>query len=483
MRARIEWTTEEERERIVDAALGLLERVGMQFGEGDALTAVAEAGAEVDPERGVARLPRELVRETLAGCPRDIVLGGLAPEDDCLLTEGAPHFTNSGSPPETLDCETGLRRRSTMDDLREATMVLDAMPSTSIAWAIATATDVGEERRTLSELATLLTWTRKHVQHEIEGRWQIEPFLRMAEAAGGDLSTRPRLSIVCCTASPLHAHSELLDASTDLAAAGIPVVVLPMPIAGATAPITAAGAATMNVAEFLGAAVAIRLRAPTAPLVMGIGPGLLDMHETTYCFGGLETGLAAAVCAEVAHHLGLPCLAPAMATDAKYPGVQAAYEKALKGLTVASALPDLMTGGIGVLQGAGLMSLPQIVIDDEIAQMILRILEGVEVTEETIMTEAMERVGHTGNFLVEKETRRRLRAGELFFPTIADRQSYEHWEARGRSELEKATSRVRELVAAAEQRGPLLDDTRQQALTSSVEAAASARPGGAVDEA
>jgi trimethylamine--corrinoid protein Co-methyltransferase len=476
MRARVEWTTEEERERIVDAALGLLERVGMQFGEGDALEAVAAAGAPVDRERGVARLPRELVEQALRGCPRDVVLGAATPADDCLLTEGVPHFTNSGSPPEALDMETGRRRRSTTDDLRRAAMVLDAMPSTSIAWAICTATDVADERRTLAELETLLTWTSMHVQHEIEGRWQVEPFMRMTEAAGGDVRLRPRTSIVCCTASPLHAHGELLDASTDLAALGIPVVVLPMPIAGATAPITAAGAATMNVAEFLGAATAIQLRAPGAPLVMGIGPGLLDMRETTYCFGALEAGLAAAVCAEVAHHLGVPCLAPAMATDAKYPGIQAAYEKALKGLTVASALPDLMTGGIGVLQGAGLMSLPQIVIDDEIAQMILRILGGVEVSDATIMAEAMERVGHAGNFLVEKETRRRLRAGELFFPTIADRQSYEHWEVKGRGELEKATARVRELVDAAEARGPLVDEATRATLAACVDEAAAAAP-------
>jgi len=474
MRARVRWTTEEERARIVDAALDLLETVGMKLGEGDAIRALAAAGAPVDRERGVARIPRGLVEDALRACAREVVLGGATPEDDCVLTEGAPHFTNSGSPPETLDMDTSRRRRSTLEDMRRAVQVLDTMPSTSIAWAICTATDVPEERRTLTELATMLTWTTMHVQHEIEGRWQVEPFLRMTEAAGGD-RRRPRTSIVCCTASPLLAHSRLLDASTDLAALGIPVVILPMPIAGATAPFTAAGAATMNVAEFLGAAAAVHVRAPGAPLIMGIGPGLLDMRETTYCFGALEAGLSAAVCAEVAHHLGVPCLAPAMASDAKYPGIQAAYEKALKGLTVASALPDLMTGGIGVLQGAGLASLPQIVIDDEIAQMILRILGGAEISDDTIMAEAMRRVGHDGNYLAEKETRRRLRTGELFFPAVADRQSYEHWEARGRLELEKATEQVRELVAAAEARGPRLDEAARATLAACIDEAAAAR--------
>ncbi len=464
MRVQVEWTTREERQRIVDGALALLEGVGMRYGEGDALKLLARAGAQVDAERGLARLPRELVLEALRGCPRDIVLGGATPADDCLLTEGEPHFVNSGSPTTILDHRTGVRRASTLEDLRQGTVVLDAIASTSIMWAIASATDVTSGERLFREMVTMLMWSRKHVQHEVEGRWQVEPFRRAAELAGGDLGSRPRLSIVCCTASPLRAHPQLLDASSDLAAVGIPVVVLPMPIAGATAPITAAGSATMNVAEFLGAATAIRLAAPNAKIIMGVGTAHLDMRETTFSFGALEAGLAAAVCVEVAHELGVPCLAPALATDAKHPGIQAAYEKALKGLTVASTRPDLMTGGVGLLQGAGLASLPQVIIDDEIAQMILRILKGTEVTDETVMAEAMQRVGTDGNYLAERETRRRVHSGEVFFPLVSDRRSYEQWEAAGGDELGTAVARVEALLAEGDARGPLLDDTRVREL-------------------
>ncbi len=247
-----------------------------------------------------------------------------------------------------------------------------------------------------------------------------------------------------------------------------------MPLAGATAPLTAAGTAVMNVAEFLGAAAAIRLRAPEARVIMGVGPALIDPRETTYSFAALEAGQAAAVCVEVAHHLGVPCLAPALATDAKHPGIQAAYEKALKGLTVASARPDLMTGGIGLLQGAGLMSLPQIVVDDEIAGMIARILEGVDVTAATLMPAMMQRVGLDGTYLSEKDTSRRLRAGEVFLPRVADRRSYDHWEAAGTSELDTANARVAELVAAAAERGPLLDDAQLAELGACADEAAAA---------
>ena len=474
MRTQVRWTTASERALIVDEALSLLERVGMRFGPCDALDVLAAAGANVDREQGVARMPADLVRGALAQAPRRVVLGGLEPADDCVLDEGAAHFANSGAPPKTLDMESGERRSSTTQDLIDATAVLDAITATDIVWPIVAATDQPGDRRMMAELAAVLAHTRKHVQHEVEGRWQVEAVRRMAEATGGELRERPRVSLVCCTASPLLAHGELLDASTDLAALGIPIVIYPMPIAGGTAPITVAGAATMNIAEFIGAATAMLLRVPQAPIIMGAGVSMLDMRQTTYSLGALETGLMAATCVEIAHELGVPCLAPALASDAKRPGIQAAFEKALKGLTVASTAPDLMTGGIGVLEGAGLMSLPQIIIDDEMAQMIARILDGPEISREAIMPEVIERVGHTGNYLVEKETRRRLRAGEVFMPTIADRQSYEHWQASGSDELETATARVRQILAKAAAAEPLLDDDRLRELDESVTASAAA---------
>jgi trimethylamine---corrinoid protein Co-methyltransferase len=475
MKTRVEFTSVEERERIIDGALTLLERVGMRFGEGDALVALEEAGAAVDRTAGVARVPRDLVLRSIAQCPREMVLGGATEDDDCLLTEGVPHFMNSGSPTNILDFRTGRRRDSVAADLREATLVLDVMPTASVVWALVSCTDLSHDRVTLEELAIIFQATSKHVQHEVEGRWQVEPLARMAEVAGGDLRRRPRVSLVCCTASPLAVHTELLDASTDLAARGIPVLILPMPIAGGTAPLTVAATAVMNVAECLGAMTAMQLRAPGAPLIMGAAPGLLDMRQTTLAFAAPEAALASAVCVEVGHHLGLPCMAASQSTDAKEPGIQAASEKLLKGFTVTATRPDLMTG-LGMLHAANLGSLPQIVIDDEVTQVMLRLLEGPAVSEDTLLVEMMERVGFSANYLAEKDTRLRLRAGEVFQPLVFDRQSYEHWQAAGKDEVAVATERVEHILAAAGEREPLLDTAQVAELETCVAAAAAAIP-------
>ena len=467
MRPQVSWTTEAERDLLVDQALELLETVGMRFGPSVSLEALGEAGARVDRAAGTACISQALVERALALCPREVLLAGATEADDVLLDGSAVHFVPSGTPNKILDERTGRARDATSEDSRRAVIVADAMPAVDVMWMPVGAVDVAPDEMQFGELITLVEWSGKHVQHEVTAPWHVGPTLAAcAELCGGPQSyrERPRVSYICCTHSPLGVGHPLLDLNVEVARRGGPVVVYPMPIAGATAPVTVAGAVVMNVAEFLGCATAIQLQAPGAPLVMGAGTSLLDMKGGTFCFGAAETALMCAACVEVGHGLGVPVLAPGLATDALYGGIQAGYEKALKGLAVAQSGADLITGGVGMLHGAGLFSLPQVVIDGEIAAMILRLLNGAEVSAGAVMNEVTARVGFDGDFLRQKETSRRLRAGEVFQPEIATRATIEAWERGGRDELDRARERVDELVAAAEERGPVLPAATGAAL-------------------
>jgi len=478
MRPEVSWTSGDDRRLVIDEAFALLENVGMRFGACEALERLAEAGARVDREAGIARLSRELVERALATCPRDVLLAGATPELDVLLDGSAVHFAPSGTPTRTLDDETGLARPSTAEDTRRAVIVADAMPVVDIMWAPVGASDLPQDEMAFAEALTMLEWSGKHVQHEVTASWELEPILALCSEVCGGLDAfraRPRLSFVCCTHSPLGIGGAFLDVNVEMARHGAPILVYPMPIAGATAPITVAGAVTMNVAEFLAVATAIQLGALGAPIIMGAGTSLLDMRAGTFSFGALETALMCTACVEVGHELGVPVLAPGLATDALYGGVQAGYEKALKGLTVAQSGADLITGGIGLLHGAGLFSLPQIVIDAEIAEMVKRMLAGAEFSHEAVMAGVMARVGFGGDYLRQKETSRRLRAGEVFMPEIATRLSWEAWAADGRDEVGRARERAAQIVAAADERGPVLSDGVRETLREIVATALAAR--------
>ncbi len=461
------WLSDDERHLIIDEAYGLLERVGMRFGDGRGLALLADAGADVDREAGVARLPRGLVTEALGKCPRDVLLGGATPAEDVLLDGARSHFVPSGAPTHVLDMESGEYRTATLEDQRKSAVVADAMSVVDVMWMLVAATDVPEAESLFRGYVTGLCWSDKHVQDEVTCPRQVEALMRMMEVVCGGLDEfrrRPRVSVVCCTSSPLAIDRDFLDANLEVARYGTPILIYPMPIAGGTSPITVAGTVTMNVAEFLGTNAAIQLAVPGTPVMLGAGASLLDMKAGTFSFGALETALMVAACAEVAHELGVPVLCPGLGTDAKYGGIQAGYEKALKGIVAVSAGADLVTGGIGLLSGANLMSLPQIVIDAEIAQMIAGLARRTEVSPATIMAEAIARVGFTGSYLSEKETSRRLRAGDVFIPEIATRLSIDGWRSRGRSEADDAADKVRAILAEADARGPKLAADKVDAL-------------------
>jgi trimethylamine:corrinoid methyltransferase-like protein len=100
------------------------------------------------------------------------------------------------------------------------------------------------------------------------------------------------------------------------------------------------------------------------------------------------------------------------------------------------------------------------VVDAEVIGMIRRVLGDVDTGRDEMLLDMIERVGIGGDFLKEKETARRLRAGVHFAPVISTRQAYDQWVADGRDEVARARERMDVLFAARAERGrPLADDT------------------------
>jgi trimethylamine--corrinoid protein Co-methyltransferase len=460
MRAHTTWLTNDEKRLIVEQALWILETVGFRAAGSSVLPLLADAGATVDRASGLVKFPADLVRAALDRCPRSFLMAGASPAHDVLLREGAPtQFAPSGCAAKTIDYATGKHRASTLEDVRLSTAINDALPELGVMWTMVTATDVPVERRELLEYYTILRETDKHITF-VDCPSQVEAVRRIFEVLAGDLDRfreRPRVSTLVTAASPLQIDGRVLDVHVAMAGCGAPVKVYSMTTAGATSPITIAGTVTQGVAEFLAIATILQTAVPGAKVIFCFGSGILDMRETTFAIGALENSMMSVAGTEVGHFLGVPTMNPAMSTDARYSGIQAGYEKALKALTVLGANPDLVSGW-GLIDSANTLYLPQLIIDNEIASMVRRLLDDVEISPATIMPEAFARVGVGGDFLREKETARRTRAGEHFLPQVAGRFSYERWEEDRRTEDDAARAVIERIMAARADRRPGLSD-------------------------
>jgi trimethylamine--corrinoid protein Co-methyltransferase len=145
-------------------------------------------------------------------------------------------------------------------------------------------------------------------------------------------------------------------------------------------------------------------------------------------------------------HYGFPVLSCGLSSDAKELCVQVGSDGGPMAFCTILAGADLLTGA-GMLDSAQLLYLPKLVLDAELVRQGQRLTAGLALDDEHVMLDVTRRVGPGGHFLAARETRRFLRNGELQLPHVFVRGSYDGWLADGRSESQRATEKVDEILA------------------------------------
>ena len=92
--------------------------------------------------------------------------------------------------------------------------------------------------------------------------------------------------------------------------------------------------------------------------------------------------------------------------------------------------------GIGYLQSGLTGSYEMVVICNEIARMLRRMLKGTQVDEDTLAVETIMEAGHGGSFLGLKHTRKHF-LSEHLLPELMNRLPIEKWRSRGGKRLEE----------------------------------------------
>jgi len=462
-----------------EQSLRLLAEVGVRVPLARAQALLRGAGAAVDDDTQIVRLPRDLVESAIARAPKHVLLAARDPEKDALLDHTRTFATHDGMGAMCLDHRTGERRPSTARDLRDAMTVADALDEIGVLWYTAYPCDEEPRLQSLRGLQAMLTGSAKHVQGEVTDPADVPFVMEMLAAAspgGVWRPERPIFSIVYCPVSPLQHDADSLEAAILLAEQGVPITVFSLAMAGATAPLTLAGTAVQTNAEGLAAFAILQLAVPGCPLIYVGNAGIMDMRTSTYTSAGPEEILLNLALTEMGRHYGFPVLSCGLSSDAKELCVQVGSDGGPMAYCTMLAGADLLTGA-GMLDSAQLLYLPKLVLDAELIRQGQRLMAGVAFDDEHVMVDVTARVGPGGHFLAARETRRFLRSGELQLPQLFVRGSYDGWVAEGTSESQRATEKVDEILATHHPL-PLPDGAAQR--IDDVIAAAAAQKGVAV---
>ena len=459
-RARAQYLSQSEKEFLHEKTLEVLATVGVGYNTPAAIELLAAAGAEVDRERLTAKLTWDLIEPCLRTVPRTVLLAGRRPEDDRVLGEWPLHTTTDGIQTYVYDDLTGERREATSADLAEFVRLGDALSEVDAIWPSPQASDIDPHMLPLRFAEITVRNTSKHVQDEVREPELVESVLAVYEAAAGaSLKERPYFSVTNCTIAPLQHDRPMTEAALKLVKRGVPVFILPMPQAGTTGPMTLAGTCIVNMAELLSAVVLFQLAEPGCALISGVGSAVAEMRTGGYIAAGPEIGLINLTCLEMSKRYGLLTQATGISADAKAPNFQAGSEGGMTGLVAALAGADSLIA-TGSFDGVQTASLAKAVLDNDQLGAIRRYVREDIIDDETALMDDIREVGIGGHYLARKSTRRYSRS-EIWRPQVFQRGSYEEYQAPGRSLLEEAVARARELLATHEV-APLSDDAERE---------------------
>ena len=390
-------------ERIHEHSLDLLEHVGIDYGTPRALRTLVEAGCPVDYDRTWASVPRDVVEWALQQAPRVVRLYARDPACDVVLDGRRRHHTTSNEGTRAIDLETGALRDSTSEDLRRALLFADALDMIEIVNTTVAATDVPDHVRTIKHCALAFAHTSKHVRASILHAEQVPFVVEMARAAAGCDRFGPIFSALDGLVSPLMHDRRMTEACIELATLGVPILVYPMPLAGATSPVTLGGTILQHNVEFLSALVLFQLVNPGTPIIYGTGACQLNMN--TGGFGGSADGYGPmlALC-DLARFYNLPVNLSGLSTASASLDAQYGHEATAAGLLAVLAGADEIYS-MGLLDCAQTLSLEKMVLDNHLTHQIETMIRTIPVDEAHLQAELIERVGIGGHYLSQRETR------------------------------------------------------------------------------
>jgi trimethylamine--corrinoid protein Co-methyltransferase len=274
------------------------------------------------------------------------------------------------------------------------------------------------------------------------------------------LEEKPVAVFDVCPSPPLKWSDITCQNLIDCAKTNIPAQLISMPMTGANAPVTLAGAVVQHTAECLSGVAINQMVNPGAPIVWGGSPATFDMRKGTTPMGAIGTWMINCAYVQVGKALGMPTHSYLGMSDAKIVDAQCGLESS--SAFFAALAGANMVSGPGMMDYESCLSYEKMVVDAEILGMAKRLVAGIDGRQTPIALDVMQELGHKGNYLSHPHTKKWFRE-ELYIPSdVIDRDTVEAWEKKGsKSAWNRAQDHVDELLAQY-QPPPMPDDVKKE---------------------
>jgi len=417
-------------QRIHQASLEVLERTGVEISHPRALEILHGAGARVNGDR--VRMPSWMVEDALQKAPSRLVLGNRDGERTVYLEGDRSWFGPSLDCVDYLDPLSNQRRRYVSDDCRVSAIIADALPNFSWVMTLGMADDIDPDIADRVIAKQVFKHTVKPLVFCCKDGNSLKDIYEMALLIAGSkdrFDQAPTIVQYSEPISPLLYYSPAVDKIIFCAEHNIPQINFPAPQFGSTGPASFAGNIIQGSAESLSGLVLAQLVNPGAPFIYGAYTTVMDMRTTIFSYGAPEISLMKAAVSQMAQFYKLPFFGTAGATDAKFPDAQAGAEAAFSLLSAALVGANLVHDAGSWLDHGSLASPAYMVLVNEILYMVKQYMGGINVDDENLALDLIDKIGPGGHHLNEDHTMKHFK--DIWYSDLFDRKIYDVWLEEG----------------------------------------------------
>ncbi len=440
----------------------ILQEIGIEFRDEEALAIWKEAGADVQGQR--VRFEKGMCRQLCQTLPSEFQQAARNPERSVMIGGNRTVFAPVYGPPFYRDYESG-RRYATIDDFQNIVKLVYMLPALHHSGGtVCEPVDVPVNKRHLDMVYAHLRWSDKPIMGSVTAPERAQDTVDMLKIVFGDDFVDQN----ACATSLINANSPLVYDDTMLGALKVyarnnqACIVSPFIIAGAMSPVTPMGTMTQALAEALSGLAFTQLLRPGSPMIFGTFAASMSMQTGAPTFGTPEPAMVLMGMAQLARRLGVPFRSGGALCASKTPDAQAAYETMNTLYPAVGAGVNFMLHAAGWLEG-GLVSSPEKIILDADNLHMMQIMQGGPGLDENAQAmDALREVGPGSHFLGSAHTQRNFETA-FYKSTYADSNSFEQWEAEGsRDAFQRANDIFKKMMASYQ--APAIDPAIDEAL-------------------
>ncbi len=444
-----------------ETAMTILEEIGIDFIDDEALDLWKDAGAEVSGT--LVRIPRELVMSLIEQAPPEFTLHARNP-DRTVRIGGRNMIFHPNGGAYLCDLE-GVRRRAVKADLPTIVKLVHCLAPIHVTtgWPSIDLSDIPVPLQHLDQIYCPLRYSDKPICSNLYSRDASEDAIEMCRIVfGTDFvdSNTVTTGLANCN-SPLKWDGTMLEGAKIFARAGQAVIFCPFVIYGASTPPHQLGAVAQVTAESLAGVAFAQLVRPGAPALFANAPMGVSMKSGAPTLGVPETSQLIYLTGQMARHYKLPWRVLGPVSGSKIVDYCAGNDAALRAYSATLSGANWISHSCGSLEGAMQFNFAKMVHDAELMEACTVFAKGLNYSDIDVVVQMLRDRGDDSHFLGADYTRENL----PFLPELQDNETHDTWVANGSKDgYARGLEAARRLLDQYADIEPALDPAIDEAL-------------------